>query len=73
MRNKSHIWIPALMTIYLIFMALRYKDELLAAHRYFQFYGTIGIEVVIIVALYFFLRKRNKLRAEREEDMKRPR
>lgn len=67
MKVKSHIWIPLIMLVYLGCMSYMYKDDLLTAGRYFQFYGTIGIELVVITLLYFFLKRRNRLRAERKE------
>lgn len=62
-----YIWLPAILLVYLIIMALSFKDELLSKHSYFQFYGTIGIELIVIILLFFFLRRRQQLRNERIE------
>lgn len=67
MRSKIYIWLPAVLLIYLLAMAFMFKDSLLSAGRYFQFYGTIAIEVVVIVLLYIFLRKKCKMRDDADK------
>lgn len=71
MKSKIYIWLPAVMLLYLGFMALQFKDDLLGAGRYFQFYGTIAIELIVIILLFFFLRKRTRMRERRNEEERR--
>lgn len=71
MRTKIHIWLPLALLIYVAIMAFQFKDDLLGAGRHYQFYATIGVELIVIALLYFFLRKRAKLRGEREDEERR--
>ncbi len=67
MRRTIYIWLPAIMLVYLTAMAFQFKDALLGSGRYFQFYGTIAIELVVILFLYIFLRKKVKMRDDHED------
>lgn len=49
-------------------MFFMYKDQHKAAGTMTQFYVTIGIELLIIIALVFFLRYRVKMRLRREAE-----
>ena len=66
MRNKAYIWLPLAMLIYTVAMALAFKADLLGEKRYFQFYGTLAIQIIVILLLYVFLRKKSRLRDSRE-------
>lgn len=70
MRKYRYIWLPALLAVYFIFMTFFYGIDLLRSGAQTQFWSTVAAELVILVALVFFLKKREKLRQEREEDMK---
>lgn len=71
MRKYVYIWLPCALLAYLVFMALTYKDELLATGHSVRFYLTLGIELAIIIALAFFLRRRGTLRRRREQEDRR--
>lgn len=67
---KRSTVIPLLLLVYLGVMSYIGRGEFYAGH-YAYYFGIIGTTLAVIVALHFFLRKREKLRREREEDMPR--
>lgn len=62
--------IPALLLVYLGVMAWIGRGELLAGH-YLYYFGIIIATLVCIVALHFVLKRRDRLRRERERDTRR--
>lgn len=71
MRKYRYIWLPALLGVYFLFMTFHFGIYLLRSGESVRFWGTVVAELVILVALAFFLKKRERLRREREEDMNR--
>lgn len=71
MRKYRYIWLPAVLAIYFLFMTFYFGLDLLRAGGSTQFWCTVAAEIVILTALVFFLRRREKLRREREEDIRR--
>lgn len=71
MRKYKYIWLPALLFVYFVFMTLYFGLDLLRSGAVAQFWLTLGGEVVVLTALVFFLKKRERLRREREDDMNR--
>lgn len=71
MRKYRYIWLPAVIAIYFLFMTFYFGLDLLRAGASTQFWSTVAAEIVILTALVFFLKRREKLRREREEDMRR--
>ncbi|MCM1490253.1 MAG: hypothetical protein NC095_05440 [Muribaculum sp.] len=71
MRKYRYIWLPALLGVYFLFMTFHFGIDLLRSGESVRFWGTVVAELVILVALAFFLKKRERLRREREEDMNR--
>lgn len=69
MRKYKYIWLPSLLGIYFIFMTIYFGLDLLRAGETFRFWATIGAETAVLIALVFFLKKREKLRNEREKDI----
>lgn len=63
---KRHVVIPLLMLVYLAVMAYISRQRL-ADGEYLYYFGVIGISLAIIVLLYFVLKKKERLRQEREE------
>ena len=63
---KRHVVIPFLMLCYLAVMAYISRQRL-ANGEYLYYFGVIGISLGIIVLLYFVLKKKERLRQEREE------
>lgn len=71
MRKYKYIWLPALLAVYFLGMTFYFGFDLLCQGEAMRFWLTVGAEVVVLVLLTFFLKKREKLRAERENDMAR--
>ncbi len=69
MRKYKYIWLPSLLGIYFIFMTVYFGLDLLRSGETLRFWGTIGAEVAVLTALVFFLKKRERLRSEREKDI----
>ncbi len=69
MRKYKYIWLPTLLAIYFVFMTVYFGLDLLRSGENLRFWGTIGAEMAVLIALVFFLKKREKLRMERERDM----
>lgn len=55
---------------YFLFMTFYFGLDLLKAGEQMRFWLTAGAEVLILIALAFFLKKREKLRQERENDLR---
>lgn len=64
---KRSIVFPAIMLIYLAVMAWIGRDRLYRG-EYLYYFGIVGVGLVIIVLLYFALRKKEKLQQERESN-----
>lgn len=67
---KRSTVIPLVLLAYLAVMSYIGRGEFYAGH-YAYYFGIIGLTLIIIVALHFFLKKRERLRREREEDLRR--
>lgn len=66
---QKHIWLPALLAVYFIFMTVYFGLDLLRSGEQLRFWSTVGAETAVLIALVFFLKKRDKLRKERENDL----
>ena len=64
---KRSVIFPIIMLIYLGAMAWIGRDRL-ARGEYLYYFGIIGISLLIIVLLYFSLRKKEQLRQRREQE-----
>lgn len=69
MRKYKYIWLPALLLIYFIFMTFYFGIDLLKAGEQLRFWATVGAELAVLIALAFFLKRRERLRKEREDDI----
>ncbi len=70
MRKYKFIWLPLLLGAYFLFMTFYFGIDLLKAGETLRFWATVAAEVVVLIALAFFLRRRDRLRKEREDDMR---
>lgn len=66
MKIKKSIWLPTVLLIYFAFMAIYFGKDLLLTGHSTQFYLISGAEILAIVLLFIFLRKKEKYREERE-------
>lgn len=64
MKLKYSTVIPLLLLIYLGIMSYIGLPEYHQGH-YFYYFGVIGVTLVIIVILHFYLKKRELIKAER--------
>lgn len=69
MRKYKYIWLPALLAIYFAFMTVYFGLDLLRSGETLRFWGTIIAESAVLIALVIFLKKRERLRSERENDI----
>ena len=69
MRKYKYIWLPALLALYFCFMTVYFGLDLLRSGETLRFWATIGAESAVLIALVFFLKKRERLRMEREKDI----
>lgn len=69
MRKYKYIWLPALLAVYFLGMTFYFGLDLLRQGETSRFWLTVGAEATVLVALVFFLKKRERLRMERENDM----
>ncbi len=69
MRKYKYIWLPSLLGVYFIFMTIYFGLDLLRTGETMRLWATIGAESAVLVALVFFLKKREKLRTQREKDI----
>lgn len=65
---KRYNVIPAILAAYLLVMCYIGRAEFFAGN-YLYYFGIIGATLVCIIALRFFLKRRDKLRREREDDL----
>ncbi|WP_348673537.1 hypothetical protein [Duncaniella dubosii] len=70
MKIKRSTLVPAILTVYLGAMCVpgyrQYQSGQMSATEYF---GIIAITLAVIVMLHFSLKRRERLRAERENDI----
>lgn len=69
MRKYKYIWLPALLALYFSFMTVHFGLDLIRTGEKIRFWTTVGAETSVLIALVFFLKKRERLREEREKDI----
>ncbi len=68
---KKSIVIPILLLIYLGFMSyVGYSGYASGEYSAFYYFGVIAATLCVIVILHFNLKRRERLRRERERDLK---
>lgn len=68
MKNKAVI-IPLALLVYLGVMSY-IGLPMYHAGEYFKYFGIIGVSLLVIVLLHFSIKRRERLRREREEDIR---
>lgn len=72
MKIKRSTLVPVILAAYLAAMAaIGWKDYQCGRTSALMYFGVIAITLVLIVLLHFNLKRREQLRREREEDLKR--
>lgn len=69
MRKYKYIWLPILLAAYFLFMTFYFGIDMLRKGEDTRFWLTVGAEAAVITALSIFLKKRERLRMEREKDI----
>lgn len=70
MRVKKSTVLPLILLIYLaVFSYIGYGSYSSGAISALKFYGVIGATLIVIVLLHLSLKRRERLRAEREADL----
>lgn len=67
---KRSTTLPLIFLAYLAVMSYVGREEFYQGH-YLYYFGIIGATLVVIVLLHFTLKRRERLRREREDDTKR--
>lgn len=69
MKYKRSTILPLLLLAYLAFMSYLGFDYFRSGN-YLYYFGIIGATLIIIILLHFSLKRREKMREERENDIK---
>lgn len=59
---KKSVWLPALITLYFLGMMFWFAPELIRTGQTTRLITVSAIEIIVIVVLYFFLRKREGIK-----------
>ncbi len=59
---KKSIWLPAIIFIYFICMTFMFAPELIQSHQTTRLITVSIIELIVIIALHFFLKKREQIK-----------
>jgi len=70
MKIKKSTFIPSVLAVYLAVMAwIGYSGYVSGQTSALRYFGIIGVTIVILIALHFNLKRRERLARERELDM----
>ncbi|MCH5232496.1 MAG: hypothetical protein J1E78_02580 [Muribaculaceae bacterium] len=67
MKIRKYQLVTCLLVIYAVFMTLYFGLDLLKSGEIARFWITLSAEIIVIILAYFALRKRDRLRKEREK------
>lgn len=65
MRGKKipkSIWLPIILTLYCVVMTCYFGSRLIEEGREVKLWISVGVEILVIVALFFALRRKEKLK-----------
>lgn len=69
--NKwKYIWLPAILLIYVLYIAWQSRSVLLEDGDALRYFGTIAVEIVIIALLSVAIRRKFRLKQQRESEIK---
>lgn len=71
MKTKKSTWLPLLLLVYLMVMAYVGRGQV-AAGKYLQYFGVMGVSLLVIVLLHFTLKHKERLKKLRENDEELP-
>ncbi len=64
MKTKKSTWLPLILLVYLLVMAYIGRQQLVAG-KYLQYFGVLGVSLIVIVLLHFVLKKKERMQEER--------
>lgn len=71
-RVPKSTWLPIVLLIYLGVMAyIGYADYARGASSALYYFGIIGLTLIVILTLHYVLKRKERLRREREDDLNR--
>ncbi len=59
MKTKKSTWLPLILLVYLLVMAYIGRQQVVAG-KYLQYFGVLGVSLVVIVLLHFVLKKKER-------------
>ena len=62
MKTKKSTWLPLLLLVYLMVMAYVGRGQV-AAGKYLQYFGVMGVSLLVIVLLHFTLKHKERLKS----------
>lgn len=68
--RKPYIVLPAVLAVYAVVMAYMGRANYFDPEQRASYLISLAVEAVILVGLFFFLRKRHALRQRRKDDTK---
>lgn len=68
-RKHTYIWLPIILTVYMGIMAYIGRESLRNPSSRITYIVSLVVEAIIIIVLYFILKRREKLRQERLNDI----
>lgn len=71
MKTKKSTWLPLILLVYLLVMAYIGRQQVVAG-KYLQYFGVLGVSLVVIMLLHFVLKKKERLREERDSEEQLP-
>ena len=66
-RVPKYILLPVCIAIYFVIIAVLNRDEWLVDGNFWSYWGKIVIEILVLVALSFVIKRRDKYRKNRGE------
>ena len=66
-RVPKYIMLPVCIAIYFVIIAVLNRDEWLVDGNFWSYWGKIVIEILVLVALSFVIKRRDKYRKDRGE------
>lgn len=66
-RVPKYILLPVCIAIYFVIIAVLNRDEWLVDGNFWSYWGKIVIEILVLVALSFVIKRRDKYRKDRGE------
>lgn len=67
MKTKKSTWLPLLLLVYLMVMAYIGRGQV-AAGKYLQYFGVMGVSLLVIVLLHFTLKHKERLKKLRNDE-----